>query len=141
MIQLPEPIKAILWPIHSKNRSPGVGFCNPPISLQNNHLGPDLVIYAVPLGEDLNDVILIIEWYLVFIKDVIKIVTSSISSDDNHLFNSIPTRLKVIYIQFKKRYRDIKTAGDDNQKVVITMPSSGEHDRHIPLCNQSKYHT
>ena len=37
--------------------------------------------------------------------------------------------------------RDIETAGDDNQKVVIIMTRSVDQDRHIPLCNRTKYHT
>ena len=53
-----EAIETLLTPIDSHNRSSGVGFGNAPIPLQNYHLCPDLVINAVPLVENLLNMVL-----------------------------------------------------------------------------------
>ena len=41
----PEPIEAVIRAVHCENRRPGVGLGHPSVSLQDDDLGPDLVVY------------------------------------------------------------------------------------------------
>ena len=54
----PEPIKAVIWAVHREHRGPGVSLGHPPVPLEHDYLGPDLIIDTLPLVENLLDVIL-----------------------------------------------------------------------------------
>ena len=51
-------IKTFFWTIHRQDRGTGIGLGDPSVPLEHDNFGPYLVINAVPLGQDLNDMIL-----------------------------------------------------------------------------------
>ena len=53
-----ETVKAVFGAVDREDGGPGVGLGNPPVPLEDDHLGPDLVLDVVPLLKDLGDVVL-----------------------------------------------------------------------------------
>ena len=53
-----EAVKSLISPIDGDHGSPGVGLGHSPVPLQDDNLGPDLVIDALPLVPNLLDVVL-----------------------------------------------------------------------------------
>lgn len=51
-------VKTILRAIDGENRRPGVRFCNPPIALHDNQLGPNFIVNLFPFVENFQYVIL-----------------------------------------------------------------------------------
>ena len=54
----PESVEAIVGAVDCEDRGPGVGLGHSPVPLQHDDLGPDLVIYTLPLVQHLLDVVL-----------------------------------------------------------------------------------
>ena len=54
----PEPVKAVIRAVHREDGGAGVGLGHPPVPLEHNDLGPDLIVDTLPLVENLLDVIL-----------------------------------------------------------------------------------
>ena len=54
----PEPIESLLGPVDSEDGGPGVGLGYPPVPFEDDNLGPDLVVDAVPLVQNLLQVVL-----------------------------------------------------------------------------------
>ena len=56
--RVPESVESVVRPVDCEHGSACVGLGHPPVALQHDHLGPDLVVDALPLAEDLLDVVL-----------------------------------------------------------------------------------
>ena len=56
----PEPVEALVRPVDCEDGGAGVGLGHPSVPLEDHNLGPDLIINAVPLVENLLEVILTI---------------------------------------------------------------------------------
>ena len=54
----PEPVEALVRPIDCEDGGAGVGLGHPPVPLEYDDLGPDLIVDTLPLVENLLDVIL-----------------------------------------------------------------------------------
>ena len=54
----PEPVEAVVRPVDCEDGGPGVGLGHAPVPLEDDDLGPDLVVDRVPLAHHLRDVVL-----------------------------------------------------------------------------------
>ena len=54
----PKSVESVIRAVDGQDRGPCVRLRYPPVPLEDNDLGPDLVIDVVPLGNDFLDVIL-----------------------------------------------------------------------------------
>jgi hypothetical protein len=54
----PEPVEAVVGPVDCEDGSARVGLGHPTVPLQDDDLGPDLVVDRLPLVQNLLDVIL-----------------------------------------------------------------------------------
>ena len=54
----PEPVEAVVRPVDCEDRGAGVGLRHPPVPLEDDDLGPDLVVDRLPFVEHLLDVVL-----------------------------------------------------------------------------------
>ena len=54
----PEPVEAVVRPVDCEDRGARVGLGHPPVPLQDDDLGPDLVVDRLPFVEHLLDVVL-----------------------------------------------------------------------------------
>ena len=55
---VPEPVEAVIGPVDGEDGGAGVGLGHAPVPLEDDDLGPDLVVDGVPLAHHLCNVVL-----------------------------------------------------------------------------------